>query len=275
MSRRPKVREINVKGIITRSKLPDADYVVNPYVGCQHGCVYCYSEFMKRFTGHDEPWGSFVDVKINAPELVNAHGQYRGKTLLFSSVTDPYQPLEGRYRLTRRILEELVNEQPSIEILTKSGLVTRDLDILRRFDDVTVGISIATLNRNYSKQLEPVAASQKKRISALKKCKRSGIRTYVFVSPIFPYITEIDEILELSAPFVDYFMFENLNLRPTNRRRVYRFLEKNVPELLPRYRKIYESGDRMYWRDLKGEIKRLCRRLGKESRIYFHHGGFQ
>ncbi|PIV12870.1 MAG: radical SAM protein [Candidatus Nealsonbacteria bacterium CG03_land_8_20_14_0_80_36_12] len=269
-----KVREINAKGIITKSKLPDADFVVNPYVGCQHGCIYCYSEFMKRFTGHQEAWGSFVDVKINGPELADAHGQYRGKIILFSSVTDPYQPLEAKYGLTRRILERLVDEQPVIEILTKSGLVSRDLDVLKRFNDATVGISLSTLDRHCSRQLEPLAATPESRLDALKCCKTAGLKTYVFVSPIFPYITELEEIIRLAAPYADYFMFENLNLRPTNRAKVYRYLEENRPELLPKYRKIYDSRDNRYWDDLKAEIEELCRMHEKEARIYFHHGGF-
>ncbi len=91
-----KIKEINVRGIITKSNLPGTDYVVNPYIGCQHGCIYCYSEFMKRFTNHHEEWGKFVDVKLNAPELVKS--QYNGKRILFSSVTDSYQPLEAKYK---------------------------------------------------------------------------------------------------------------------------------------------------------------------------------
>jgi len=270
-----KVKEITVKGIITKSNLPDADYVVNPYVGCQHGCIYCYSEFMKRFTDHHEDWGDFVDIKINSPELVKTSGKYKGKKILFSSVTDPYQPLEAKYKLTRQILQKLVEEQPSIEILTKSRLVIRDIDVLKQFKDITVGVSISTLNEDYNRELEPRAASPRLKIDTLKRCKENGLRTYVFVSPIFPYITDIKEILEKTNPYVDYFMFENLNLRPSNRRKVYEFLERRKPELLPRYRELYESKDNIYWDNLKVEIEKLCKKYGKEARIYFHHGGFK
>jgi len=275
MSLEMKTKEINVNGIITKSNLPDTDYVVNPYIGCQHGCIYCYSEFMKRFTDHHEDWGDFVDIKLNAPELVKSCRRYRGKRILFSSVTDPYQPLEAKYKLTRRTLEKLTDEQPAIEILTKSRLVVRDIDILKQFDDVTVGISIATLNEEYSRILEPLAALPKLRLDALKKCKEADIRTYVFVSPIFPYITEIDEIIDLAKPHVDFFMFENLNLRPINRNKIYNFIREHEPKLLSKYKQIYEDKDNSYWNELREKIKRACKRYGKEGRIYFHHGGFK
>lgn len=86
------VKEIHAKSIISKSNLPGADYVINPYTGCGHGCAYCYARFMKRFSGHDEPWGTFVDIKRNGPELTAAKPEkYKGKSILISSVTDPYQ----------------------------------------------------------------------------------------------------------------------------------------------------------------------------------------
>ena len=133
-----KTEEIVVKSIITKSNLPAASYVVNSYIGCQHGCIYCYSEFMKRFTNHHEPWGTFVDVKINAVNIIKPM-KYKDKRLLFSSVTDAYQPIESKYELTRKLLMALIPGQPKIEILTKSSLVLRDLDILKQFEDVVFG----------------------------------------------------------------------------------------------------------------------------------------
>ena len=266
-----KVREIKVKGIITKTRLPDADYVINPYLGCQHGCIYCYSEFIKRFTDHREDWGEFVDVKINAPELIRVGKRYRNKTILLSSVTDPYQPLEAKYRLTRRILEKLVEEQPKIEILAKSRLVTRDIDVLKQFEDATVGISISTLKEGYTRELEPKASLPRLRLEALKKCREAGIKTYIFISPIFPYLTEMEEIIELANPYADYFMFENLNLRATNRRKVFDFIRKHKLELLPEYKRVYEEKDDSYWDRLKEKIKEIGESCKKEVRIYFHH----
>ncbi|MEK6816502.1 MAG: radical SAM protein, partial [Nanoarchaeota archaeon] len=137
-----KVKEIKANEIIVKSNLPDADYVINPYVGCTHSCLYCYARFMKRFTGHTEPWGKFIDIKVNAPGLIPAEtSKYRGKSIFLSSVTDAYQPLERKYQLTRKILWKLIPMQPDLSILTKSDLVLRDIDLLKQFKGCEVGFT--------------------------------------------------------------------------------------------------------------------------------------
>jgi len=254
------IKEIQAKSIITKSNLPDTDYVANPYIGCQHGCLYCYAEFMKRFTNHKEDWGKFIDVKINAPELVKKNYSH----IFFSSVTDPYQPLESKYKLTRKLLEKLTDSK--VEILTKSALVTRDIDVFKKFKDITIGVSVSTLDDSLSKQLEPFASLPRARLKALKKIKDSGLKTYVFVSPIIPYVTDIKEIIENSS-FADYLMFENLNLRPTNKAKMIEFISKNKPEVLEDFKKVGKD----YWDKIEEEIRKLC----KNPRIYFHHGGFK
>jgi len=268
------IKEVQVKGIITKSNLPDADYVVNPYVGCQHACNYCYAEFMKRFTNHDEDWGSFVDVKANALDVLGNIERVRGKKVLFSSVTDPYHPVEARYQLTRKLLQALVPAQPRVEILTKGRMVTRDIDILTKYDDATVGVSIATLDENASRSIEPLAALPRLRLDAIKKCKEAGLKTYVFLSPIFPGITEVEDIVQQAALYVDYFMFENLNLRPLNTGRVMGYIRENHPELQDLYNQIYVEKDVTFWDKMEDRIRAVCQSVGKEPRIYFHHGGF-
>lgn len=266
------VHEVKAKSIVTKSNLPATDYVINPYVGCQHACTYCYAEFMKRFTNHIEPWGQFVDAKINALEVLGNTEKIRGKKVLLSSVTDPYHPIEAKYKLTRKIVEALIPAQPNIEILTKSRMVTRDIDLLKQYDNATVGISLAILDEQLSRQLEPLTASPRLRIEAIKKCKEAGLRTYVFLSPIFPHISEIDEIIEASKDYVDYFMFENLNVRPNNQARVFDFIKQNRPELLEEYKEIYLKKNNTYWDELKEKITQLCNKHRKEARICFHHG---
>src|SRR4030042_4313200 len=122
------INEKESKSIISKTEIPVADYVINPYIGCTHSCFYCYARFMKRFTGHSEEWGDFLDVKINAPDLIPSvkpqkSSKYEGKNILLSSVTDPYIPLERKYKVTRRILQKLLPHQPHLNILTKSDLV--------------------------------------------------------------------------------------------------------------------------------------------------------
>jgi DNA repair photolyase len=141
------VREIECKSILTKSGIEGVDYALNPYVGCGHGCVYCYASFMKRFTGHKEEWGAFVDVKVNAADVL-ARQMKRAKrgNIVSGTVTDPYQPLEERYEITRVCLKVLADYDSPVSILTKSNLVLRDLDLLRRLKDVEVGLTITALD---------------------------------------------------------------------------------------------------------------------------------
>jgi len=135
------VKEIYAKTILSKSKV--SDYTINPYVGCEHGCTYCYARFMKRFTGHREKWGSFVDVKINAARLLQREiEKKRAGRVWISGVCDPYQPIEKRYELTRRCLEILSKYGWPVTIQTKSPLVKRDLELLRTFNDIEAGLTI-------------------------------------------------------------------------------------------------------------------------------------
>ena len=180
------IKEIVSKNIITKSKLPDTDYVINNYVGCNHGCIYCYAEFMKRFTNHTEKWGEFLDVKkFNEEKFVKYLKKINSdKKILMSSVTDPYNPYEIKYKSTRNILKLFIqanNEHIHLEILTKSLLIFRDIDLLKKIKNITVGISLNTLNDNLKRQIEPYAGSIKSRIEILKKLKGENIPVYLYL----------------------------------------------------------------------------------------------
>ena len=184
---KPHIREVRVKNILTKTGIPGFRYCINPYTGCSHACRYCYATFMKRFTGHSEPWGSFVDVRINAAEVLRKQLKRakRGAVIL-SSVTDPYQPAEMRYMMTRKCLDVLELFQLPINILTKSPLVVRDLDILSRLNEVSVGLTITSDDDDVRKLFEPEAPPVSERIEALKKLCMAGIETYVFIGPVLP-----------------------------------------------------------------------------------------
>ena len=138
------IRTIDVQNIMTKSSLPVGGYSVNPYVGCPHACKYCYASFMKRFTGHTEAWGTFLDVKRWKP-VGNPH-KYDGQRIVIGSVTDGYNPYEAEFGNTRRLLEELKGTQAEIMICTKSDLVLRDLNLLKRFPKVTVSWSVTKVS---------------------------------------------------------------------------------------------------------------------------------
>jgi DNA repair photolyase len=194
------------KNILTKSKLPGVDYVVNPYSGCAFGCVYCYADFMRRFTGHtNDKWGEYVDVKINTPELFEKEIQNISKrkikknefkegdriSIFFGSVTDPYQGVEAKYELTKQCLEIIaksdIKEDINVSLLTKSPLVTRDIDILKKIPNLEIGITISSINDHISRLFECYAPPSSLRIEALKRLNEAGINTYAFVGPLLPH----------------------------------------------------------------------------------------
>jgi len=224
---------------------------------------------MKRFTGHSEPWGSFIDVKTNAPELIK-NKKYNRKYITFGSVTDCYQPIDKKYELTRKILKKLIPLQPRIDILTKSDLVIRDIDLIKKFKDGMVAISMSGLDDRLRKELEPLAPSLERRLTALKKLHEVGIYSVIFISPILPEITDWKQMINKTKNFVDEYWFENLNLYPSIRGNIYNFLKRNRPNLIEKYNEIYSKNSN-YWTIVEKQIKYFCIRNKIKFRIYFHH----
>ena len=202
-----KIKEINSKAILSSSKV--YDYAVNPYVGCQHGCSYCYARFMKRFTGHKEPWGDFVDVKINALDLLNKEIEKKQKgTVWVSGVCDPYQPLEAKYKLSRKCLDTLVKKDWPVAIQTRSPLVLRDMDIFKKSNKIEVGLSITTSNDEIRKVFEPNAPSITERLKAIDSLQHNKIKTYVMIAPILP---EAENLIGRLAGKVNYIIIDRMN----------------------------------------------------------------
>jgi DNA repair photolyase len=218
-----KLAKIQAKSILNKSKI--FDYCVNPYVGCLHGCKYCYASlFMRRYSGHIEPWGQFIDIKVNASELLRKQlPRARKGTIWIASVCDPYQPVEASYQLTRKCLSEISRYQFPVFIQTKSDLVVRDLDILTGIKDIEIGFSLATDSDRIARIFEPGAPSITRRLKALEKIKSRNLKTFVFIGPILPQspkklITMIKELadkvfidrLNYSNQFINFYQRHNL-----------------------------------------------------------------
>lgn len=204
------VKAIEVKSVLSKSNLPVCEYSVNPYVGCTHACRYCYASFMKRFTNHPEPWGDFLDVKY-WPEIKNPK-RYAGKELFIGSVTDPYNPHEEIYERTRALLEQLQGSGAKISIATKSDLILRDLALIKTFPDARVSWSINTLDESFREDMDK-AVSIQRRLAAMEAFHKAGVRTTCFISPIFPGITDVKEIVQQAKAHCNLIWLENLNLR--------------------------------------------------------------
>lgn len=184
------IKEINCKTAISKCKFPDGGWAINPYIGCSHGCIYCYARFMKKFTKHTERWGDFVDVKINMPEILSKEikkERYKNGNIYVGTVTDPYQPLEEKYEITRKVLEILSEYPYPVSILTKSDLVLRDIDILKRFKNVDVNFTLNTLDEDWKNLVEPNSPPIENRILAISKLKEENIKVYAMMGPFWPF----------------------------------------------------------------------------------------
>lgn len=211
----PIVREIEAKSVLNPSKI--YDYCVNPYTGCQVGCAYCYASlFMRRYSGHSEPWGEFVDAKVNAPDLLAKQIlKARKGAIWFSSVCDPYQPLEERYGLTRRSLEVLAGRDFPVVVQTKSARVRRDLDVIKRIPRVEVGFSIATEDERIIRLFERASSPVEERIEVLREFKAAGLATFAFAGPLLP--GDPERLAARLAGAVDRVLVDRMNYVPAVR----------------------------------------------------------
>lgn len=224
------------------------DWSLNPYTGCEHACVYCYAHFMKRFSGHEEPWGEFVDAKLNVPQaLFRQTRRKKSGRVLVGSVTDAWQPLEREKGLTRACLEILADSGLSVAALTKSDLVVRDIDIFRSFGGLlrdppaSVGLTLTTTSDEVASIIEPNASSPSQRLAALEQLAAAGIETWVFIAPIIPGLTDGD--VELSSLAREArrrgaldVQADPLNFYPSSVKAIERVLKNHFPSALPAWR---------------------------------------
>jgi DNA repair photolyase len=209
------VVEIQTKSALVKSRIPGVDYVINPYLGCGHGCRYCYAVFMSKYSRRHAgaPWGSFVEVKANIVEVLRDElgRKRRSGRVMMSSVCDPYQPAERRYKLTRRCLLTLREFGWPFEILTRSPLVLRDVDILKSCLGTSVGLSIPTDDDRVRRIVEPNSPPIGSRIVTLKRLREAGIETWAFIAPILPMNPAA--LVGMVAPHVSSVMIDALNYR--------------------------------------------------------------
>jgi DNA repair photolyase len=267
-----RIAEVECKSVLNKSAL--ADYTVNCYAGCEHGCPYCYARFATRFSHPGEPWGNFVDVKVNAPQvLAREVRRKRIGTVFISSVCDGWQPVEASYQLTRQCLEILLHYGYRLTILTRSTLAGRDLDLLSSKASVDFGVTITGLDENLHRLIEPLS-SPIERLALLEEARRKGVRTYAFLGPLLPYLSDIEgSLVPLLKAFkdagVDYFYVDRLNPRFGVWPSVKNLLQEHFPHLTQEYRKILfdERVRREYSQQIVGTVDRLARKQGLDGKM--------
>lgn len=268
-----RVREVECRSLLNKSGL--ADYAVNCYAGCGHGCRYCYARFATRFSHPGEDWGGFVDVKVNARTVLEKEVKRRRTGRVFmSSVCDGWQPAESRYGLTGQCLELLLRHGFPVTILTKNALVLRDLDLLEGKPDVEIGVTMTTLHEGVRKLIEPGASPAQARLHVLEEARRKGIESYAFVGPLLPGLSDTEENLsgllkEMKETGVSYFYIDRLNLRFGVWPAVRTLFEKHYPHLLDDCRKVlFNAPEReAYTLRLASMARRIARNQGIEDRM--------
>jgi DNA repair photolyase len=266
------LRETVCKTILNKSSI--SDYTLNCYTGCGHGCAYCYARFMQRFHPHEEPWGGFVDVKINAVEALKRQlRRAKPGSVFISSACDGWQPVEERYRLTRRCCELLLQFGFQVNVLTKNALVLRDLDVLSD-RSADVGVSIATLDPRLAELLEPQASKPKERLRIIEAARDAGLKTTIMFAPLLPFLSDGPESLERMFQHaadlrVDSILIDALNPRPKVWPSVSAMLRKHFPELVERYSKILYSPKIRdeYLGQFRANVASAARRLSLGDRL--------
>ncbi|MCK5261996.1 MAG: radical SAM protein [Thermoplasmatales archaeon] len=252
-----KIRQINCKTALSPSMLPGLDYSLNPYRGCEHNCAYCYTPNVLKIKR--ENWGNFIDVKANIPLVLSKEIKNKKRGVVgISTVTDPYQPIEKKYKLTRYCLDQLLKYDFPISIQTKSSLIVRDINILSKFSDAEVMMSITTLDDNERKLLEPCTSPVEKRLDVLRKYADVGIQTSVFFGPIYPSIST-DDIPEIIDTFITYgaskIWIDSLNLKPG----VWNSIKKNIFQNQKMYntflKNVFENKE--YYNTIREEILKI------------------
>ncbi len=266
------VREVTCKSLLNHSSI--GDYSFNCYTGCTNGCVYCYARFMQRFHPHDEPWGRFVDVKVNATDVLAKQLRRLTPGSVFTcSACDGWQSVEGHYKLTRRCCQMLLDAGFHLNILTKSELVLRDLDIFRG-RDVRLGVTITTPNEDIARLWEPKASAVSSRLKVLKEAKAAGLETAVMFGPLLPEISDTPEVLaqlfSLAAKAgVDRIWTDTLNPRPRVWPSVQELLRQHWPKLYEHYRRLLfnRTCRAKYVDELDQRVRRAACKAGLARRL--------
>mgnify|MGYP001089750321 CR=1 FL=1 len=245
-----------VKDYLNKTKLTTLDYVINPYVGCPNKCLYCYAAYMSSFSKHTEEWGDFIDVKRTSKKI-NIF-KIKNKRVMISTVTDPYNSYEEKYGITRMIMEQLVKSEAYITVVTKSKLVLRDVDLLKKMKHVEVALSLSIIDEQLKKKLEPNSSSIAEIFETLKELKQNGIKTIVFVAPVIPEITDFKTIIEKTKEYADEYWFDMLNLRSSFKTKMFKFINEEYPIYNLIYENIYNKKDSEYFDNLSNEIEKYC-----------------
>ncbi|MCX8188159.1 MAG: radical SAM protein [Nitrososphaeria archaeon] len=231
----PNYSRIRCKSAVSKSNLPGLDYTINPYIGCEHGCIYCYVPDIIRRKEFLDSWGELVYAKENFVEVLSKEvGYIKPGVVGYSTVTDPYQPYEKKMCFARKIIETLLQHNFRISFQTKSSLILRDVDIIEG-DKVEVGFTITSLDREFARKFEPNSSSPEERVQALETFSEKGVKTWIFYGPIIFGFNDDDEtiknIMSLAKRTRSYLIYDKLRLKPILSKRMMKHLGEEFEKI--------------------------------------------
>jgi DNA repair photolyase len=279
---RAEYREEPCKAALNRVKGMPFEWSLNPYMGCVHRCTFCYVRAFERRADRpsDDRYGTSIRVKLNVAEVLRrelARPSWRNEGVVVGAATDPYQPAEGRYRLTRACLEVLRDAATPISIITRGPLIVRDIDVLveaSRRAPVSVTFSVPTVDDDVWRPTEPGTAPPRQRLRALKLLVDAGVRASVGMAPLLPGLSDhpsqLERVVEAAREAGACGVWANLlYLRPGTREHFLACLARNWPELLPDYERLYDGRAYLAKSDAqpaRDEVRRLARAHGIRDR---------
>lgn len=265
-------RKLTCRSVLNRCSI--ADYSLNCYTGCEHACAYCYARYMQRFHPHEEAWGDFVDVKVNAVEALEKQLRRTPPGEVFmSSACDGWQPLEREWRLTRECSRLLLEHGFRVLALTKNALIMRDFDVFEGWD-AQVGVTVTSLDEHLRRLWEPGGSPVEERFEVLKQAHAAGIETSMMFGPVLPFLSDSPDAIEgilarAMEAEVDVIWVDALNPRPKVWESVQALLHRHFPELEERYRRVLFSPvvRAAYLRGLNERVRTVAKRLHLGTRL--------
>lgn len=275
--------EVQVKSVLNRVKGMPFNWSINPYRGCSHACVYCFARVTHWYLDQDgvNDWSSRIFVKVNAPEVLRAElarpslGRGREEVEI-GTATDPYQPAEGAYRITRQILEAMRDFRTPVGLITKSTMILRDRDILAdlaRGPGARVIFSMTTVDERLAREIEPDVPPPIKRLQVMKEFAQAGVSTVVLIAPVLPGITDdvahLTDVVEAAKQYGAAALGTNaLHLGEVTREAFFEYLEHKRPELVAEYERLYQGkyAPAQYQRQVQQVVAAIKRRVGFDPR---------
>ena len=262
-----KVSACSYRPILVPCGLKNRDYQIDPYVGCEHSCYYCYA-----LNQAETDWSEEVLIhKDITGQLTRELENVSPQTIYMGYYTDPYQPCEAEYRQTRQVLELLLEKSFSVSILTKSDLIFRDMDILREMDHASASVSVAFNDNRIRQKFEANTIDTEARIRTLQKLREAGIQTSALICPVIPYITDVTPFIEILAPYTNTIWIYGLSIEDRSGRNwqnVQGILHTHFPDLKEQIESVLFAQEHSYWTELRQQLTELKNDRKSDLRIH-------